>query len=281
MKHFVSGVYALWLFGLLLHFVACWAVVRKGYLLRWKAFSYYLFVMTVEAAVMLPVYIWGTPKLYQRMYGVASILEWILLSLVVLEIMVKMLEPFEALPGRAVARFGFWAVIGISTAVALSVAFPAHESELSVSISLTVERTIFLAYAALLWSMIFQAKSLGLTWVSSAAEIAIAFVLYLTVQATERFIIGAYYSNTTVLNIATGVGQFAYLVALGSWIWTVMHRDPVPPQPSEEALARLSSLSKGQHELVSRERIFAAVGVRVNKAAPDREEDPAAPPLVH
>lgn len=280
MEHLLSGVYALWLFGLLLHFVACWAVVRKGYFTRWKAFSYYLFVMTAEAACMLPVSVWGTEQLYERAYTVASIVEWVLLSLVVLEIMVKLLEPFEALPGKAVARFSFWAIVGISGAVALSVFFPAHQGQLSTNISLTVERTIFLAYAALLWAMIFQAKSLGISWISAVAEIAIAFVLYLTVQATERFVIGAYYTNHGVINIATGVGQFAYLVALGSWIWTILHRDPVSPQPSEDVLARLSSLTEHQHELVPRERIFAAVGVRINRAEPQPEED-TIEPVVH
>jgi hypothetical protein len=279
MNRILSGVYALWLFGLLLHFVACWAVVRKGYFTRWKAFSYYLFVMTAEAALMLPVSFWGTEELYQHAYTVASILEWILLSLVVLEVMVKLLEPFEALPGKTVARFGFLAVIGVSLAVALSVFFPAHESRLSVSISLTVERTVFLAYAALLWAMIIQAKSLGISWISSVAEIAIAFVLYLTVQATERFVIGAYYANRSVINIATGVGQFAYLVALGSWIWTMTHRGPVTAAPPAEVIARLAENPK--HELVPRERIFAAVGVRVNKAEPDTENDPVVPPVIH
>ena len=115
-----------------------------------------------------------------------------MLNLVLLEILVKVLDPFESLPGRTVARFCFWAVLGISTAVAFSVMMPSGHKGPLIEVPLTIERTIFLADAALLWILLVQAKKLGITWKSAVAEIAIGFVLYLTVQSTTRFVVSIY-----------------------------------------------------------------------------------------
>ena len=125
-------------------------------------------------------------------YSVVDFIEAIFLNLVLLEILVKVLDPFESLPGRTVAKFCFWAVLGISTAVAFSVMMPSGHKGPLIEVPLTIERTIFLADAALLWILLVQAKKLGITWKSSVAEIAIGFVLYLTVQSTTRFVVSIY-----------------------------------------------------------------------------------------
>jgi hypothetical protein len=197
--------------------------------------------------------------------------EALLLSLVVLEIMVKVMEPFEALPGKTVARFGFLAVLGLSLAVTLSVMVHGHGLGQQVEIPLTVERTIFLVDATLLWILLFQSKSLGITWKSSVAEIAIGFVLYLTVQAVVRFVIPLYTDTSFVTNFANITGQIAYMISLCSWIWTMYRREPAPPHPAPEVLARIQDLAK-DYDAVPKEKIFAAIGIRINR--PEQEETP-------
>jgi hypothetical protein len=51
------------------------------------------------------------------------------------------------------------------------------------------------------------------------------------------------------------------------------HRDPVPPRPAPETLARLQELTKHDYDAVPRERILAAIGIRVNKPADDLQSD--------
>ena len=268
MKDFSSTVYVLWATSLVFHGIACWFVVKKNYFSHWKAFGYYLFFVAANSAVMLPMAFLANGQVYALTYGIGDFIEALLVSLVVLEILVHVLQPFERLPGRTVARFCFWAVLGISTAVVLSVVIP-HSSYgsalLLYDIPLTLERTIFLADAALLWIILLQAKALGITWKSSVAEIAVGFVLYLTVQSTSRFVM-VVYDLPLARNIANEVAQLSYLVALGSWIWTMTHRDPLPPRPADEALAKMQELAKQDYDSVPRERIFAAVGIRVNTA---------------
>src|SRR6185437_9728742 len=151
--------------------------VKKKYLSHWKAFGYYLFFVGANSAVMLPMAFLANSKIYALTYGIGDFIEALLVSLVVLEILVHVLEPFESLPGRTVARFCFWAVLGISTAVVLSVMIPHGPHDTSPAVlfylPLTLERTIFLADAAILWIILLQAKALGITWKSSVAEIAI------------------------------------------------------------------------------------------------------------
>lgn len=279
MKDFPPSVYVLWITSLVFHAIACWAVVKKNYFAHWRAFSYYLFFVAVNSAVMLPVSFLGSAKVYAATYSLGDCIEALLLSLVVLEILVRVLEPFESLPGRTVARFCFWAVLGISVAVVLSVYVPNHPNQrlnMLVDLPLTLERTIFLADAAILWVLVFQAKALGITWKSSVAEIAIAFVLYLTVQSTTRFVLGVY-DNQTARNIAAEVGQISYLIALASWVWTMTHRDPLPPRPADESLRRMQELARIDYDAVPKERIFAAVGVKINRPEPEEfnaEESP-------
>lgn len=275
MKDFTPSIYILWVTSLLLQGAACWFLMRKNYFAHWKAFGYYLFLVTANTAVMLPLSFFANEQIYAAIYTIDDFIEALLISLVVLEILVRVLEPFESLPGRTVARLCFWAILGISVAVALSVYVPNRPNlkpNLFVDLPLALERTIFLADAAILWVLLLQAKALGITWKSSVAEIAIGFVLYLTVQSTTRFVLGVY-DNQAARNIAAEVGQFSYLIALMSWTWTMTHRDPLPPRPEPEALARVQELAKEDYDAVPKERIFAAVGIKVNKPDPAQNQE--------
>jgi hypothetical protein len=141
---------------------------------------------------------------------------------------------------------------------------PSGHKEAFIEVPLTIERTVFLADASLLWLLLVQSKTLGITWKSSVAEIAIGFVLYLTVQATTRFVVSIY-PGAILRSITSEVGQFAYLIALLSWIWTITHRDPVAVPLSSEALARIQK-PKAEDDVVTKERIFAAVGIRIDRS---------------
>jgi len=250
---------------------ACWAVIRrKEFFRHWKVFSYYLFYMAGSSIFSLVIVRFGSRGAYILTYALVDFIEAILLNLVMLEILVKVLDPFESLPGRTVARFCFWAVMGISTAVALSVMMPSGHKESFIEVPLTIERTVYLADACLLWLLLVQSKTLGITWKSSVAEIAVGFVLYLTVQATIRFVMSLY-PGQVLRSFCSEVGQFAYLIALLSWIWTITHRDPVAIPLSSEAIARIQKSNSEEDEVVTKDRIFAAVGIKVNK--PGEEED--------
>ncbi|HEX7284898.1 MAG TPA: hypothetical protein VF532_01880 [Candidatus Angelobacter sp.] len=281
MKGLSLGIYVLWFVDVLFAFGTCWAIVKKGFRPHWKAFSYYLFFMAAQNLAFLPVYLFGNETAYEFTYYVGDFLEALLLSFVLLEILVKVLEPFEALPGRTVARFCFFTVLGVSTAVALSVVVPSHGHKLVVNFLTTVERTVFLAGAVILWVILLQAKALGISWKSAVAEISIAFVLYLTVGSARGFAM-VLYNDHLAQDIAAGMGQFAYLIAMAGWIWTMTHRDPVS-RPSPEAIERIRQLASGT-EIVPRERILAAVGIRVEKSEAEgpsqdheaQEEDPGA-----
>lgn len=254
-------LWMLWLSIILIQFCACWVVVKRGFHRNWKAFSYYLFIMAANSVVLLAISRFGSSTAYAWSYYAAGFTEAVLLSLVVLEILVKVLDPFEALPGRNIAWFCFWAVLGISVAVAVSVSQPSRHT-VFFTLPLMIQRTIFLADAALLWVLLLQAKSLGVTWKSSVAEIAMGFVLFLTVQAITKFLMGIY-DNKPFNQLAGGVGQAAYLFSLCGWIWTMFHRDPISAPPSAETLTQMRAFNP--NALVAKEKIFAAVGVKINK----------------
>ena len=266
MKHrFLTFDYVFWYTIILCQLVACGALIkRREFFRHWKVFSYYLFYMAGAQIFTLAIGWFGSRGAFIMTYSVVDFIEAILLNLVLLEILVKVLDPFESLPGRTVARFCFWAVFGISTAVALSVMMPSGHKEAFIEVPLTIERTVFLADASLLWLLLVQSKTLGITWKSSVAEIAIGFVLYLTVQATTRFVVSIY-PGVILRSITSEVGQFAYLIALLSWIWTITHRDPVAVPLSSEALARIQK-PKAEDDVVTKERIFAAVGIRIDRS---------------
>src|SRR5438445_3470326 len=257
--------YVFWYATIVCQVVACGALIwRREFFKHWKVFSYYVFYMAGAMIFTLAVERFGSSHAFEITYSLVDFIEAILLNLVLLEILVKVLDPFESLPGRVVARFCFWAVLGISTAVALSVMMPSGHKQTYIEVPLTIERTIFLADASLLWLLLMQSKKLGITWKSSVAEIAIGFVLYLTVQATTRFVVSIYL-GPILRSISSEVGQFAYLVALLSWISTIMRRDPVAAPSSSEAVARIQK-PVAECNIVTKERIFAAMGIRINKS---------------
>lgn len=271
MKHrLLTFDYVFWYAIILCQVVACLAVIkRKEFFKSWKVFSYYLFYMAAASIFTIAAFNFGSREMYVVTYSVFDFIEAILINLVLLEILVKVLDPFESLPGRTVARFCFWAVLGISGAVALSVMTPSGHLEALVEVPLTIERTIYLADASLLWILLVQSKSLGITWKSSIAEISIGFILYLTVQATTRFMVSIY-TGPMLRSISSEVGQAGYLIALLGWIWTITHRDPVDAPLSSEAVARIQK-PHSEDKSVTKERIFAAVGIKVNKPAEQAE----------
>jgi hypothetical protein len=273
MKHSLFTLdYAFWYATIACQLVACFALIkRREFFRHWKVFGYYIFYLAISMVFMLFVDHFGNRTLFANAYAVDDFLEAILLNLVLLEILVKVLDPFESLPGRTVARFCFWAVLGISTAVALSVVMPSGHREAYIEVPLTIERTIFLADASLLWILLVQSKTLGITWKSSVAEISIGFVLYLTVQATTRFVVSLYQSPI-IRSICSEVGQVAYLIAVISWIWTILYRDPVAVPLSAEAVARIQKPG-AEDETISKERIFAAVGIRITKPSEETSHE--------
>jgi hypothetical protein len=272
MKHqLLTFDYVFWYVTIVCEMVACGALIkRKQFFQHWKIFSYYLFYITSASILTAAVERAGSANAFRITYLVVDFLEAILLNLVLLEILVKVLAPFESLPGRTVAKFCFWAVLGISTAVAFSVMMPSIHKNPLVEVPLTIERTIFLADAALLWTLLVQAKKLGITWKSSVAEIAIGFVLYLTVTSTTRFV-ASIYTDPMLRSISSQVGQFAFLIAVLGWIWTITQRDPLDTPLSSEAVAKIQQPQE-EDESVTKERILAAVGIKLNKPEEEAEE---------
>jgi len=286
MKHqLLTFDYVFWYVTIICQVVACGALIkRKQFFQHWKVFGYYLFYSTGVAILMLALALFASKSAFTTAYSVMDFVEAIFLNLVLLEILVKVLDPFESLPGRTVAKFCFWAVLGISTAVAFSVMMPSGNKGPLIVVPVTIERTIFLADASLLWILLVQAKKLGITWKSAVAEIAIGFVLYLTVQSTTRFV-ASIYTDRMLWSISSEVGQFAFLIAVLGWTWTIINRDPTEAPLSSEAVARIQQPHE-EDESVTKERIFAAVGIKVNKPAEnsgvekdtaDKECDPTLP----
>src|ERR1700731_1767053 len=271
MKHrLLTFDYVFWYVTIVCEVVACCALIkRKQFFQHWKVFSYYLFFIPSPSIPTLAVEHVGSPDAYVFTYSLVDFIEAILLNLVLLEILVKVLAPFESLPGRTVAKFCFWAVLGISAAVAFSVMMPSGNKGPLIEVPVTIERTIFLADASLLWILLVQAKNLGITWKSAVAEIAIGFVLYLTVQSTTRFV-ASIYTDRMLRSISSEVGQFAFLIAVLGWIWTITRRDPVEAPLSSEAVARIQK-PHAEDESVTKERIFSAVGIKITKPAEQAE----------
>jgi hypothetical protein len=272
MKHrLLTFDYVFWYATIVCQVVACFALIRrKQFFHHWRVFGYYLFYITSASILTLAVERFGSQNAFATTYSIVDFIEAILLNLVLLEILVKVLDPFESLPGRTVARFCFWAVLGISAAVAFSVMMPSGHKGPLIEVPLTIERTIFLADASLLWIILVQAKKLGITWKSSVAEIAIGFVLYLTVQSTTRFV-ASIYPGQLLWSIFSEVGQFAFLIAVLGWTWTIINRDPIGVPLSSEAVARIQKPHE-EDESVTKERIFAAVGIKVNR--PEEKTSP-------
>src|SRR5260221_3751530 len=149
MKHYFSFIeYGLWIGIILFQFVACWALIRRrSFYDSWKVFRYYLLYMAGQSIVMLALSFLVSPTsiYYAIGFYLFDFIEAVLINLVVLEILVKVLDPFESLPGRTIARFCFWAVLGASTADAVSAMAPSQHTVVFIDLPFAIQRTNFLA----------------------------------------------------------------------------------------------------------------------------------------
>jgi DNA-binding winged helix-turn-helix (wHTH) protein len=220
----------LWLAATPLQVAAYWVVIRRRFYRTWKALTWYLVFEIAESVVLIPVFLFRSPA-YFFGYYVFGIAETIFRCLLVLEILIKVLNPFEALPGRRIAWFFFWAVQGISVVIAFSANQRAGDTWYSwISI---VGTTILMANGGLLAIMLFQARELGIPWKSPVVEIALGLVLYSAVETVNRLLFYGY--GNRALNPAASV---AYLIMLMGWIWTMLYRDPYLTAPLSFAKKR-------------------------------------------
>jgi hypothetical protein len=58
-----------------------------------------------------------------------------------------------------------------------------------------------------------------------------------------------------------------------SWTWTILRRDPVPLPLSSDVLARIQN-PHPEDDVVSKERIFAAVGIKITPTNEEILEEP-------
>src|SRR5215467_4485045 len=118
MNRFFTFEYAFLYTIIVCQLVACGALIRrKEFFRHWRIFSYYLFYMASSSILTLAIVWFGSSDAYRITYYLVDFIEAVLLSLVLLEILIKVLDPFEALPSRTVARFCYWAVLATSAAV--------------------------------------------------------------------------------------------------------------------------------------------------------------------
>jgi DNA-binding winged helix-turn-helix (wHTH) protein/energy-coupling factor transporter ATP-binding protein EcfA2 len=222
----------LWLAAIPLQVAAYWVVIRRRFYRTWKALTWYLVFEIAESVVLKPLFLLShRSPAYFFGYYVFGIAETIFRCLLVLEILIKVLNPFEALSGRRIAWFCFWAVQGISVVIAFSANQPAGNTWYSwISI---VGTTILMANGGLLAIMLFQARELGIPWKSPVVEIALGLILYSAVETVNRLLFYGY--GNRALNPAASV---AYLIMLMGWIWTMLYRDPYLTAPLSFAKKR-------------------------------------------
>src|SRR5438445_12727012 len=97
MKHrLLTFDYVFWYAIIFCQVVACLAVIkRKEFFKNWKVFSYYLFYMAGASIFTIAAFNFGNREMYVVTYSVFDFIEAILINLVLLEILVKVLDPFE------------------------------------------------------------------------------------------------------------------------------------------------------------------------------------------
>ena len=100
MKHrLLTFDYVFWYAIIFCQVVACLVVIkRKEFFKNWKVFSYYLFYMAGASIFTIAAFNFGSREMYVITYSVFDFIEAILINLVLLEILVKVLDPFESLP---------------------------------------------------------------------------------------------------------------------------------------------------------------------------------------
>jgi DNA-binding winged helix-turn-helix (wHTH) protein len=211
-----------WSLSVLLGGVACWVVIQRKYSRTWTAFSYYLFFELIRSLLLLAIYI-EVPKsnLYFFAHYSFEAAEVILKSLVILEILIRVLHPPKPLFGRTLAWFCFWAVQGISVTIAFIAHLPLNRTWYSWVYLLSM--TILAANCMLAAVILFQRHSLQIGYRSAAIAITTIFLIYNVIDISNMLSLYLYGSRTL-----EPIQNIAYCFSLIAWIWIMLHRDPLP-----------------------------------------------------
>jgi hypothetical protein len=223
---------------ILLQCVACWAVIKKEFYKSWRAFSFYLFFEAVSSVVLFVVFLLVDSYYYSIIYTMIKSVETIVASLFVLEILIKILDRIEAMPGRKIAWFWFcfWPIQGISVAIAISTNQPSVADLYWLAVFWKASRIIFVANYLLLLVVLLQAKSLGMTRRSSVTEIAVGYAMYGTFEVVYLFSYVFYRTRfrESIMNVVDLGVCLANLTVQVGWVWTMLHREPFVSPAFEE-----------------------------------------------
>jgi DNA-binding winged helix-turn-helix (wHTH) protein len=210
-----------WPLIVLLEGVACWVAIKRKYSRIWRAFSYYLFFELIRSSLLMSVYIIASRSpIYSSAYYILEATGITFKSLVILEILIKVLHPLRPLFGRTLAWFCFWAVQGTSVAIAFMAHLPINQGWYSWINLLSM--TILAANCMLAAVIVFQSHSLQIDYRSAAFGIIIVFLICNAIDVTS--ILFFYLRRSLILE---PIRNITYVFSLIAWIWVMLHRNPL------------------------------------------------------
>lgn len=228
----------IWIVILLLEILTLVAILRSGFYKAHQTFALYIYFSVVETVLLaaLPV------STYQIVSAPATAVQCLLIAACVADLYWGTLDSPISLPDWVPRHMGALLAIAISVSAGLSISLSPQYGTRSYRILMGVVEAEVLLVAFALWILIVVGSWIGHHLTPDDAQIAIGFVLMLSVNAIS-LLVGLYAGKKFSLP-ALRVGQFFVILAFGWWSWRFWTPSPTPERATSDELAVLFKKSR-------------------------------------
>ena len=218
--------YLIGLIGMALGCAIAWVLLRRKLYSEWPGFFAYTIYHILQPAADLVGVVreWPLPT-YIRFFYVLQVFSLALSFVVIYEVFISVLEPYDAL--RVVARKVFFsaATVLLLIAVLFILLGPGAGGVRLFKLVYYSERTLRIVQIGLLMLLFSLARSFGLSWRSNAFGIALGYGLY----ASTQFVLVALrlkYVNFSYDLIST-LSSLSFVVMCAVWLCFVLQPERI------------------------------------------------------
>lgn len=237
--HIAPADAKLWIVVVAVNLLASLCVGYNGIQRTHRTFSLYLYFSLLTNIVLMSIPVGNGFAIYTWVSVSIDMVLCLLQAICVADLYRRVFGPKISLPARVPRDLRLWLAIATALSGVIGLVFWPRYGSQGYRALMAIQSAAGIVLALALLILIFYGARIGHYLRSTSAQIAIGFVLMLSINAISLPVVMA---GPRVFTFpAQRAGQFFGILAFGWWSWKFSKRQPVRVRPSPESVAEVKN----------------------------------------
>ena len=189
---------------------------------RFPVFFRYVLCQIGIFAVLFPVYLSGSYKLFFYLYWISAAISLVLGFLVIQEVFLDVFQPYHTLKDLGAVLFKWAGLVMLLAAGVVAAASPATSQGPLVEAVLTVQRCVRVIQCGLVLFLLLFSRYLGVSWRQRSFGIALGFGAFASAELFAVALNASGYLDEPSIGI---INMWAYNLAILTWMGYMWAKD--------------------------------------------------------